>query len=90
MRFRINRTERALSSEAISMSILLASAKLIATAPAGTFSSTNTRMSFTRRRPEVIGFMGKLGIVLILWPEVLGADETLRRSAERMGYRIVS
>lgn len=43
----------------------------------------------TRRRSEVTGFMGELGITLTLWPEVLGADETLRRTAERMGYRVV-
>jgi len=43
----------------------------------------------TRRRPEVTGFMEELGIVLTLWPEARGADETLRRTAERMGYRVV-
>lgn len=43
----------------------------------------------TRRRPEVTGFMGELGIVLTLWPEARGADETLRRTSERMGYRVV-
>ena len=30
-------------------------------------------------RSEVTGFMGELGISLSLWPEVFGADETLRR-----------
>lgn len=43
----------------------------------------------TRRRWEVNGFMGELDISLSLFPEVRGADKTLRRTAERMGYRVV-
>ena len=43
----------------------------------------------TRRRWEVTGFMGELDISLSLFPEVRGADQTLRRTAERMGYRVV-
>lgn len=43
----------------------------------------------TQRRWEVTGFMGELGISLSLLPKVLGADKTLRSTAERMGYRVV-
>lgn len=43
----------------------------------------------TRRRWEVTGFMGELDISLSLFPEVFGADKTLRMTAERMGYRVV-
>ena len=43
----------------------------------------------TRRRSEVTEFMDELGLTVTLWPEVRGADHTLKRTAERMGYRVV-
>lgn len=42
-----------------------------------------------RRRVEVAEFMGELGMPLTLWPEVLQVKESLQKTAERLGYRIV-